>query len=285
MDGLAPREVTEMYSYDHDLAAFVSIGTGTVSADGALITSDPGVGVIKAGWHCGGNPNPVGSAGTCPTCQKCVGAQCVTDNAQTPPQASPTDCKEQKCSGGAVVNVNKDSEQPTDVCERCSSGAPVDRPDGSTPADANKCCFEGETLDKLGQELGILFDGPLVEKCPQRTQNTARAHDIDGCSGGIPPNIQDPMTNSLYLPFGLLNQAPTAFGLPLGVIPKGERGAGLSEVLDNPRSPMMEAYASLRSAIQFATAQGARFHSRRGVSDTPVEPFPGWTSEEALGGP
>ena len=49
VDGLAPRQVTEMYSYDHDLAAFVAIGTGTVSEDGSLIVSDPGVGVIKAG--------------------------------------------------------------------------------------------------------------------------------------------------------------------------------------------------------------------------------------------
>ena len=49
-------------AFDHDLAAFVSIGTGTVSEDGSVIASDPGVGVIKAGWHCGGNPNTVGSA-------------------------------------------------------------------------------------------------------------------------------------------------------------------------------------------------------------------------------
>src|SRR5207253_3072256 len=60
VDGLAPRAVTELYSYDHDLATFVAIGTGTVSADGAIIASDPGVGVLKAGWHCGGNPNVSG---------------------------------------------------------------------------------------------------------------------------------------------------------------------------------------------------------------------------------
>ncbi|HEX6098539.1 MAG TPA: Ig-like domain-containing protein [Thermoanaerobaculia bacterium] len=61
VDGLAPRQVTEMYSYDHDLSAFVAIGTATVSADGAVLRSDPGVGVLKAGWHCGGNPAPAGS--------------------------------------------------------------------------------------------------------------------------------------------------------------------------------------------------------------------------------
>lgn len=57
VDGLQPNQVTELYSYDHDLAAFTAIGTGTVSEDGLLIESDPGVGILKAGWHCGGNPN------------------------------------------------------------------------------------------------------------------------------------------------------------------------------------------------------------------------------------
>ena len=56
VDGLAPGEITEMYSFDHDLGQFVSIGTGTVSEDGMVLASDPGVGIIKAGWHCGGNP-------------------------------------------------------------------------------------------------------------------------------------------------------------------------------------------------------------------------------------
>jgi hypothetical protein len=237
VDGLAPRAVTEMYSYDHDLAAFVAIGTGTVSEDGSVIVSDPGVGVIKAGWHCGGNPNPVGSAGTCPTCQKCQGTQCVTDNSQTPPQSSPTDCRKEVCQGGAVSTQNDDSEQPTDVCERCSGGSAVDRADGSTPADANSCCFQGEQLNKYGQELGILFDGALVEKCPMRTQDTVTGgpfgnglHSVDGCSGGVPPNIQDPMTNLPY-PFGLLNQAPTAFGVPIG---GGATGVGAGAVGAQP---------------------------------------------------
>ncbi len=55
VDGLKPREVTELYSFDHDLNSFVAIGTGTVSDDGMLLRSDLGVGVVKAGWHCAGN--------------------------------------------------------------------------------------------------------------------------------------------------------------------------------------------------------------------------------------
>lgn len=62
VDGLAPGEVTEMYSFDHDLERFVSIGTGTVSEDGSVVRSDPGVGVVEGGWHCGGNPASSGGA-------------------------------------------------------------------------------------------------------------------------------------------------------------------------------------------------------------------------------
>ena len=101
VDGLAPRAVTEMYSYDHDLASFVAIGSATVSEDGSTITSDPGAGVIKAGWHCGGNPNTTGSAGTCPTCQKCQGSNCVADTGKD----------------RAVV--------PGDVCKACKNGSPT----------------------------------------------------------------------------------------------------------------------------------------------------------------
>lgn len=62
VDGLKPRAVTEMYSFDHDIGSFVAIGTGVVSDDGLVIRSSPGVGVLKAGWHCGGDPNSTGSS-------------------------------------------------------------------------------------------------------------------------------------------------------------------------------------------------------------------------------
>lgn len=60
VDSLKPREVTELFSFDHDLNAFVSIGTGTVSDDGQIVKSDPGIGILKAGWHMPGPPVPPG---------------------------------------------------------------------------------------------------------------------------------------------------------------------------------------------------------------------------------
>ena len=104
MDGLAPNAKTEMYSFDHDLASFVAIGTGTVSLDGSTIVSDPGVGVIKAGWHCGGNPNTTGSAGTCPECYKCEGNQCQPiKNASMPCDDKDKCTADDQCKNGACV--------------------------------------------------------------------------------------------------------------------------------------------------------------------------------------
>jgi hypothetical protein len=80
VDGLAPGAITEMYSYDHDLASFVSIGNAQVSSDGSTISSVAGSGVVKAGWHCGGNPNPSGHVGGCKTCKHCVDGACRSDD-------------------------------------------------------------------------------------------------------------------------------------------------------------------------------------------------------------
>lgn len=48
--GLKPGAEVEIYTYDHDLEEFVSVGLSTVSADGSVIKSNPGVGLIKTGW-------------------------------------------------------------------------------------------------------------------------------------------------------------------------------------------------------------------------------------------
>ena len=61
-EGRPAGQKTEMYSFDHDLGQFISIGTASVSDDGLLIQSDPGVGLLKGGWHCAGDPTPLGGA-------------------------------------------------------------------------------------------------------------------------------------------------------------------------------------------------------------------------------
>ena len=90
----------------HDLGHFVSIEPGTVSEDGSLIVSNPGVGLVKAGWHCGGNPTSSGTAHDCPECQKCPpnGSHCVADNSLTCDDHDACTAGDD-CDGGRCVNV------------------------------------------------------------------------------------------------------------------------------------------------------------------------------------
>jgi hypothetical protein len=106
VDGLAPREVTEMYSFDHDIGSFVAIGTGIVSDDGAIIRSSPGVGVLKAGWHCGGNPSPTGSAADCPVCKTCQTDHCEADPSQNGQTLPDNKCK--ICKDGSASDIDLD---------------------------------------------------------------------------------------------------------------------------------------------------------------------------------
>jgi hypothetical protein len=64
VNALAPGTVTELFSFDHDIGEFVAIGTGTVSEDGLVVKSDPGFGILEAGWHCGAPPSGRGAAVT-----------------------------------------------------------------------------------------------------------------------------------------------------------------------------------------------------------------------------
>jgi hypothetical protein len=77
VEGFAAGKVAELYSFDHDLGHFVSIGPGTVSDDGTVITSNAGVGIVKAGWHCCGFPQGGGAPNGCPDCTDCTGSDCL----------------------------------------------------------------------------------------------------------------------------------------------------------------------------------------------------------------
>lgn len=97
VENLDPGSVTEMFSFDHDLGQFVSIGPASVSADGLQIIADPGVGVVKAGWHCGGDPAPGGTPHSCPGCKICNGSACVPGCAVRGEAFSCGDCEDTRC--------------------------------------------------------------------------------------------------------------------------------------------------------------------------------------------
>lgn len=78
VDCLDPGQVTEIYSFDHDVGTFVSIGPATTSDDGMVIASNPGVGIVKAGWHYAPPPPPPdGTVEDCGECQSPSGSSCV----------------------------------------------------------------------------------------------------------------------------------------------------------------------------------------------------------------
>ncbi len=145
-EALPPRAVTELYSYDHDLAAFVAIGTGTVSVDGSVIASDPGVGVLKAGWHCGGPPAPPGDTGggpgggppgpdgTCSDCQMCTGVSGCFPCAPDPGQNGQS-CKSKP--GG------------------CCKGGSCQGPGGGNPAGVNAVSYKETITGPTSNDYGL----------------------------------------------------------------------------------------------------------------------------------
>jgi len=137
VDGHPPGAQAEMYSYDHDLEEFVTIGLGTVSEDGSLLVSNPGVGVIKAGWHCGSQPGGQGCTHSCGECEKCApNCSCETDAAKANTalkNQTKGDCSKVTCSGS-----QEDLSDVPDACKKCKAGGGVENlPDGM-PVD-NKC--------------------------------------------------------------------------------------------------------------------------------------------------
>ncbi|HEX3130764.1 MAG TPA: PKD domain-containing protein [Thermoanaerobaculia bacterium] len=70
--GLPPGSEVDLFSFDHDIGEFLSVGTATVTPDGLLLRSNPGTGISKAGWGGGVPPPPPLSdacqPGACTTC-------------------------------------------------------------------------------------------------------------------------------------------------------------------------------------------------------------------------
>ena len=91
---LKPGETREIFQWDHDLATFVPMGRATVSEDGALLVSDAGSGLTKAGW--GGPPNPP------PDPPKCGVTSCQACQMKNPAGQAPC-CVRDKSKDGQVV--------------------------------------------------------------------------------------------------------------------------------------------------------------------------------------
>jgi hypothetical protein len=125
-DAHPPLAEIEMYSYDHDLEEFVTIGLGTVSRDGSTVTSNLGSGVIKAGWHCGSAPAGSGCCQSCAECRtldlKATGScSCDFDEAlpKNDESQEPDDCKTLLCGGGSNPADETKAVQKDEPCMEC----------------------------------------------------------------------------------------------------------------------------------------------------------------------
>jgi hypothetical protein len=147
-----------MYSFDHDLEEFVAIGLGTVSADGTVITSSPGVGVVKAGWHCGSQPTGGGCAASPGECQTCDNnCNVLPDDSKTPTSLTNTagDCRMPACRAGSATQIVDTSDNPTDEasqCKQCAADGSLMNKANGTSIDACEECRDGQTKKKAGKE-------------------------------------------------------------------------------------------------------------------------------------
>jgi hypothetical protein len=198
VDGLLPGQVTELYSFDHDLARFVSIGPGTVSADGTRIESAPGVGIAKAGWHGGGDPARPGTCHDCGECRAPSGGACVADDSRTPRQKAPDDCLLEHCSGGSVVSRMTNQEKARQIVGNCYDElCPTPHRDVNL-ADAPPglmCCGDPSKPLPGGIDHGVLtgiYD-PIVECCVEDAPlgffiiSKKAPIDLDRCPKPVPP--------------------------------------------------------------------------------------------------
>ncbi len=97
-------------------------------------------------------------------------------------------------------------------------------------------------------------DRPLVPYKPSLTKNLALALAFGLFCGGLAAFGIEFLDDTFKVPEDIEGN----LGLPvLGIIPESETAEAFEEALANPRSSLSEAYRSLRTALQFSTADGA----------------------------
>lgn len=156
-----PGQEYDMVTFDHDLGEWVSMGAGVVSEDGATVTSKLGFGIREAGWG-GLCPPPDDTCNiNCDDGNECTDdskSDCSCSNEIVPERVNPNqtegNCQRELCSG----SEDDDSDEPTDGCQLCMNGMPVDKNIDAVTAkhDAN----DTDATILLGSEFIYLVDEP-----------------------------------------------------------------------------------------------------------------------------
>jgi RHS repeat-associated protein len=100
---LLPGAKTALWSFDHDTGKWVIRGPMTISADGKLACSDPGVGLLSPGWHgAGPGAGPGGGGGGAGGGDGC-GSGCCGDCCGSPGNSA-MQCTDCGSDGGGPTN-------------------------------------------------------------------------------------------------------------------------------------------------------------------------------------
>ncbi len=91
-----PGMKTALVSFDHDIGEWQIVASMTVSADGLLICSDPGSGILKPGWHGRQFPNPDDNPGPPPK--------------PAPPLPPAPECNQPQSSGPPVAGLQASAD-------------------------------------------------------------------------------------------------------------------------------------------------------------------------------
>jgi hypothetical protein len=171
VEGRKPGEIVTIFSYDHDLGEFVSVGSAQVSEDGQQIISGPGQGIVKGGWHL---VPPVVTqnsclSGMCKYYAQDFGTYCTggtNDGVACPATA---------CTGGGSCLANMSSGQVItcgmfDPDFSCST-------DYRNPGFASVCDAAGAPSDPIAGPLVLAEGTPDVEAfaCPLPATTTGAA--------------------------------------------------------------------------------------------------------------
>ncbi|MEP7012842.1 MAG: DNRLRE domain-containing protein [Acidobacteriota bacterium] len=148
--GNPPGLTGEIFSFDHDLGEFVSAGTASITEDGMMMMSNPGMGISKTGW--GGCPHP-----PAPPAQGCGPGSCtVCPAGGGPPVSNCGAC--QVCTGEGCRDrkIDKVTAEGEPIDPDAPGGGSVRQPqdgDGGDQAQEPVYVGEGEPLRLMSDRL------------------------------------------------------------------------------------------------------------------------------------
>lgn len=198
--GMRAGEQREVFAFNHELNDYVSVGPSTVTADGKKICTDPGFGLIDAGWH---GPSTTNGTG----------------NGEGDPPGGPPGGPPSGPPGGPPGGGPPGSGPPTNTCvgEDCDNSGPgpgegpgegPGRGPGNGPGEGSGDDGSDST-DSDGDEAGDDTDEPSDDNLGE-DQNGQNPDD----DGGLQNNNEDTAGDPVSLRTGELIVEQTDLVIP-----------------------------------------------------------------------